>query len=302
MLNPIHLATLRAVVSSGSFNAAASRVGYTASAVSQQMGALERAVGVPLFERSASSTIATATALYLAEESEEILTRLQTLEVAVRRHSGTVPTLRLGSFTTAARHLLPSALAGAFVSTGAVDVHQIDGRDDMLVPLIDQDELDLAIVYRYSGVPTNWPPHLVVRHLLHEPMLLLLRDSDTLTADALARDGIAALAEQTWITLDGDQPHHRALVAACGEAGFAPQISLEVPTTDVLPALVAAGIGAAIVSRLGFQPHAGVAAHPLPLTRQVYAVSPDRAHALVDTVVTELRIAAQEWLAQDSVR
>lgn len=297
MLNPVHLATLRAVVATGSFSAAARRLGYTASAVSQQIGTLERTVGVALFDRTASSARPTPTAIYLAQESEVILGRLQALEVEVRRHAGTVPTLRLGSFTTAARHLLPPALAGAFVATGAVDIHQTDGRDDVLLPLVGSGDLDLAILYLYSGVPANWPSDLVVRHLLDEPMLLLMRNGDTHLAERLAQGGLAALADESWVTLDGDQAHHRALVAACREAGFEPRIALEVPTTDVLPALVAAGIGLAIVSRMGLQVHADVSAHPLSaVTRQVYAVSPDRPNALVDTLVDELRIAAQDWL------
>ncbi|MEU7000061.1 LysR family transcriptional regulator [Nonomuraea sp. NPDC046570] len=51
MLKPEHLRTLREVVQLGSFAAAADRLGYTSSAVSQQMTALERKIGVKLFDR-----------------------------------------------------------------------------------------------------------------------------------------------------------------------------------------------------------------------------------------------------------
>ena len=51
MLSPIHLQTLEVVVATGSFASAARELGYTSSAVSQQMDALERAAGLVLFER-----------------------------------------------------------------------------------------------------------------------------------------------------------------------------------------------------------------------------------------------------------
>ena len=46
-----HLLALVAVVETGTFSGAAERLGYTQSAVSQQVGTLERMVGTPLFER-----------------------------------------------------------------------------------------------------------------------------------------------------------------------------------------------------------------------------------------------------------
>ena len=55
LINPVHLRTLVEVIRLGSFAAAATRLGYTASAVSQQMSALERDTGVTLFQRAARS-------------------------------------------------------------------------------------------------------------------------------------------------------------------------------------------------------------------------------------------------------
>ena len=55
MLNPLHLRTLTTVLEAGSFAVAARRLGYTPSAVSQQIAALERVVRLPLFEREARS-------------------------------------------------------------------------------------------------------------------------------------------------------------------------------------------------------------------------------------------------------
>ena len=55
MLDPLHLRTLTTVLQTGSFAVAARQLGYTPSAVSQQIAALERAVRLPVFERGARS-------------------------------------------------------------------------------------------------------------------------------------------------------------------------------------------------------------------------------------------------------
>ena len=73
MLNPVHLRTLVEVVKTGSFAEAARRLGYTSSAVSQQISAFERAVGVTLFEREAHSIRPASAALLIADRGGELL-------------------------------------------------------------------------------------------------------------------------------------------------------------------------------------------------------------------------------------
>jgi DNA-binding transcriptional LysR family regulator len=80
VLNPVHLHTLRACVRTRSFAEAARELGYTSSAVSQQMFQLERSVGAALFERSARSVRPTAVAEQLAERSGAALGALSTLD------------------------------------------------------------------------------------------------------------------------------------------------------------------------------------------------------------------------------
>ncbi len=76
MLNPVHLQTLTAVIQSGSFADAARQLGYTGSAVSQQIAALERAVKMPLFERDARSVKPTPAGQFVAERSKEAIAAL----------------------------------------------------------------------------------------------------------------------------------------------------------------------------------------------------------------------------------
>lgn len=299
MLNPVHLETLRAVVTAGSFSGAARRLGYTASAVSQQIGILERTVGVSLFDRKPSCAHPTPGALLLAREADVILERLRRAELEVRRLSGNAHTLRIGTFMTAARQLLPRALAEAMLAQGGVDIQQVEGRDDALLPMLVAGDLDLALVYRFPEASARWMPSLHLDHLMDEPMMVLLSRADTDRVDAFRREGLAGLADASWITLDNQQAHHRALVEICRAAGFEPRISLEVHSIDVFPPLVEAGIGAAVVPQLGLPDHAGVIAMPLAgVVRQVYAARVQRDEPLVELLIQKLRQTVDDWCGE----
>jgi DNA-binding transcriptional LysR family regulator len=108
VLNPIHLKTLLEVIRVGSFAAAALRLGYTASAVSQQMSALERATGTHLFERSARTAVPTEAAVVMARHAAKVLTDMDALMAATARvEAGTQHELRLGIFPSLATFALP---------------------------------------------------------------------------------------------------------------------------------------------------------------------------------------------------
>ena len=108
MLEPLHLRTLSTVLQTGSFAAAARRLGYTPSAVSQQIAALERAIRLPLFEREARSIRPTPAAAFLSTRGQEVLATLGALQDDLRGLAdGSIGTVRLGSFPTAGEHLLP---------------------------------------------------------------------------------------------------------------------------------------------------------------------------------------------------
>ena len=89
MVNPVHLRTLLEVIAHGSFAAAAIPLGYTASAVSQQMTALERDTGVALFRRSARSIEPTEAATTMARHARKVLTDID----AVSYTHLTLPTI-----------------------------------------------------------------------------------------------------------------------------------------------------------------------------------------------------------------
>ncbi len=108
MLNPVHLRTLATVLRCGSFADAARQLGYTPSAVSQQISTLERQLKVALFERDARSIRATPAAEFIVENSSAALGSLRTLEDDISLLlGGVIGRIRVGSFPPRASNSFP---------------------------------------------------------------------------------------------------------------------------------------------------------------------------------------------------
>jgi DNA-binding transcriptional LysR family regulator len=257
MLNPLHLRTLTTVLQTGSFAVAARRLGYTPSAISQQIAALERAVRLPLFEREARSIRPTPAAAFLATRGQEVLATLGALQDDLRGLAdGTTGTVRLGSSPTASEHLLPSALAALAVSHPSVEVLLDEGEPDELAPRVQDGDLDVALVYRYTRVPVRQLRALAVAPLLREDLVLMLPSGHPLAEAGEVRLG--ELADAVWVTTRPGSVGAACLQRICAEAGFEPRVSYRSNDYDVIRGLVRSGLGVALMPVLGHVADPGV--------------------------------------------
>ncbi|WP_214106825.1 LysR family transcriptional regulator [Acrocarpospora catenulata] len=129
-----HLLTFQVVHRTGSFATAARELGYTASAVSQQIAALEKETGLTLFEREAHGIRATTVADRLAELSRGMLADVDEFDYQVRRLAkGSSGRLRVGSFTTASVRLVPAALSDFRRRRPGVEITLDDGEPEKLL-------------------------------------------------------------------------------------------------------------------------------------------------------------------------
>ncbi|WP_407548336.1 LysR substrate-binding domain-containing protein [Streptomyces sp. Pv4-95] len=249
MLKPPHLLTLKAVVHTGSFALAARDLGYTASAISQQISALEKDTGLVLFEREAHGIRATAAARHLVDLSTRVLTALDDLDHQVRElATGTTGRLALGSFPTAGVRLVPSALS-AFASTHPRARIQLEeGEPDELLSALSEGELDVALVYEYGLSPRQWPESLAQYPLLREDLVLLRAVGSGIGAE------LPGLAGQRWITSREGTAGALSLTRLCAAAGFAAQVAFRSNNYDVVRELVGTGLGVAVVPALGHEP------------------------------------------------
>ncbi|WP_445281932.1 LysR family transcriptional regulator [Streptomyces sp. DSM 118148] len=146
------LRVLRQIAESGSFTAAATRLGYTQSAVSRQAASLERSAGATLFERRPDGVRLTPAGLTLLRHAR---TMLDCLTAAERDLTGAAPRtepVRLGLFLSAGAALLPPALTRLAVSAPQVTVTTTEGTTPSLIRGLRAGSVDLAVL-------TSRPPH-----------------------------------------------------------------------------------------------------------------------------------------------
>jgi DNA-binding transcriptional LysR family regulator len=150
--SPTGLRVLRAVAQVGSFSAAARSLGYTQSAISRQVAALETVAGRRLFDRSRDGVILTPAGARLLARAVRVLDEL---DAAVRDAAGAdavVGPVRLGAFATAAAGLVPKALASL---PRELQVVLREGTTPVLTRALRAGTLDLAILAR---TPPFRPP------------------------------------------------------------------------------------------------------------------------------------------------
>lgn len=304
MLNPVHLRTLHTVLRTGSFADAARELGYTRSAVSQQITTLERQVRTVLFERDSRGVRPTPAAQFISEHSLDVLGRLQILEDEITLlREGATGRLRLGSFPTASERLLPEALSHFREEHPDVQVRLDEGEEPELVPLVTARELDVAIMYRYGLVPGRVPHGFRTEKLLVEDLIVLMPAEHPMLGGS-SSIGMDQLEQETWIAPRLGTPGAIMMRRLCANAGFDPEIAYRTNNYATTRGLVRAGMGIALVPALGYAPRPGLVGLRLEdhgAYRQVMAV---RAPATTDGswrgLVLALRRAAAS-VAEDSL-
>jgi DNA-binding transcriptional LysR family regulator len=272
MLDVRRLQVLRAVVSSGSVTAAATNLGYTPSAVSQQIAALERQTGLPLLERVGRGVRPTAAGRLLTEHAAIIAQHVAEAETALADlRAGRTGLLTIRYFATAGAALVPPALAKWRVEYPGVqvDLKLIDPGDPL--PEVVRGQADLAIVVSPREQPADG---IRLVHLLDDPYHAVLPKGHRLVAKRVV--DLADMADEPWVNneLSGGRCQD-LMLEACAAAGFTPNFVVESDDYATAQGLVAAGLGVTLLPGLGLgQRHPAVVVRrvrkPEPV-RQIYA-------------------------------
>lgn len=246
----IDLQGLRALVAierGGSVAAAAERLGYTASAVSQQIKKLERDLGAPLLERRGRGVLLTERGRVLVADGEVLLDGLERLTSVASVSHATAP-MRVASFSTATRGLFAPLLG---TGPGTLDVPltitSVDPFEAM--DLVAAGRVDVAVVHNWNSVPLVAPAHVVTEHVCHDEADVVLSAGHPL-ADRPAIDR-ADLVDEAWASTPRGAICHEALLRIFADLGAVPRIVAEDPDFSSLVALAATGAAIALVPRLG---------------------------------------------------
>ncbi|MEU6949823.1 LysR family transcriptional regulator [Streptomyces sp. NPDC046316] len=250
MLDLGRLRALHAVAVHGSVGAAAAALGFSPSAVSQQIAKLERETRTTLLERRGRGVRLTDDAHQLAATAEQLLALVEEAEVRLEERRG-LPSGRLsiGCFASAARGLMPRVLAELGTRHPALDARLTEVDPHISIELVVRGVIDLAVAHDWDIAPMPTPPG-VEQAVIGDDLcdVLVPRDHPMATRASIRRE---ELADERWITQPPGTVCHDWLMQTLRATGYEPHIVHQAEENHTQVALVAAGLGIALVPRLG---------------------------------------------------
>ncbi|MCX4821132.1 LysR family transcriptional regulator [Streptomyces sp. NBC_01142] len=268
MLDVRRMQVLRAVVTSGSVTAAAANLGYTPSAVSQQVTALEKQVGMALLERVGRGVQPTAAGRLLTEHAAIIGKNVAEAETALADlRDGRTGRLSIRYFATAGATLVAPAVAQLRRAHPGVqvDLRLIDPDDPL--PEVKKGRADLAVVVHPRDRPRD---DVRLVHLLDDPYRAVLPKGHRLAAKRVLE--LTDLADEPWVGNEWPEgPCLQIVLDACASAGFSPDFVVDSEDYATAQGFVAAGLG------IGLMPGIVLGSrHPAVVVRKVRNPEPIR--------------------------
>ena len=239
-----HFLALEAVSREHSFAKAAVALGYTQSAVSQQIATLERLVGQKLVERPGGPKPVSLTEAgrLLLTHAEAIAARVAAAQADLTAlEDGEAGTLRVGVFQSVGQRILPELMRRYLASWPKVGVSLTESADDSdLLAQVERGELDLT----FSDLPLTEGPFESVE-LLRDPYVLVVPAGSELAK----RSSPPSLREVAQFQLIG---HKYCRTRIQIETVFREPLDyvFQSDHNQTVQALVAAGVGMALVPRL----------------------------------------------------
>jgi len=269
------LTSLRAVATHGSVVAAADALGFTPSAVSQQVKRLERQTGVPLLERVGRGVMLTRHGRHLVDAGSRLLADLEEVEAGLHRQAGAVSgRLRLTAFSTAMRGMVAPVVRRLRDEHPDLVLALTEREPWDTVDLVASGQTDIGVVHSWGDVPLAIPDHLATTPLASDVAdVVVSLDHPLATRSRVSpRD----LVDEDWIATPEGTICRQWLTRMYDGTGRLPRIAHTSMEFDSHLALVRAGLGIALVPRLGRQPLGdelvALRAHdPVP-TRDIVAV------------------------------
>ncbi|MFZ7087823.1 LysR family transcriptional regulator [Curtobacterium sp. RRHDQ10] len=271
-LDPQTLRVLRALADAGSITGAATALGSSQPAVSQQLQRAEARLGQPLALRGPRGITLTDAGRLLAGHAVHVDAALAAAREELDALGGLARgRVRLAGFPTASSTLVPDVLARLSRTAPGLDVSYVEVEPPEAAAMLQEGEVDLALTFTYVGEEQRPEPSLRSRPIGTDPLVLVTpvdgvhrsggddrtggtAPDPTVGTSAVGQvrtDGpvdLAAHRDSRWI---GGCPRCRGhLLASCRASGFAPDIVLETDNASAVLGLVGAGLGVALLPRL----------------------------------------------------
>ena len=300
MLDVRRLRLLRELHHRGTVSAVADALSYTPSAVSQQLGLLEREAGVELLERVGRRVRLTDAALVLVGHADAILARLEVADADLAAQAGDVRgTVRVASFQTAASALVAPSILALAARHPRLEVELVESEAEEALPMLRAGDVDVVVAEEYEHAPRRREPWMERDGLCLDPLVIALSAAHPLAADDGPID-LADLREERWAATRPITAFADMLERTCRlQGGFEPHIAHRANDLRLLLELVGAGLCVALLPSLGHpREQSGVVVRPVApdgLFRSIFAAGRaghDR-HPALRAVVAELRRQAE---------
>lgn len=250
-MDPRRLMIFRTVTRAGSLGAAARELGWSQPAVSQHLRQLEREAGCTLLLRGPRGVRPTEAGALLLARVDTIAAQL---DMAAEELAGVASLrrgrVRLAAFPSASATLVPPALARLAEASPGLDVALTEAEPPAARALLDDGQVDVALVFGYREAPVPTAADLAWVPLGREPVRLVLPPRRVAGRQAVTLD---VLADEPWIA--GCERCRAHLVHLCAEAGFTPHIRHVTDDYVVVQNLVAAGLGVALLPKSALDAH-----------------------------------------------
>jgi len=275
MIDLAALVALRAVDTHGSVIAAADALGFTPSAISQQVKRLERQTSVALLERVGRGVMLTREGRHLVDAGGQLLADLESIEAGLHQQAGIVAGhLRITAFSTAMRGLVAPHVRDLRVAHPDLTLTITEREPWDTIELVSSGQADVGVAHSWGDVPLSIPDHLATTSLPEDVADVVVHASHPLASRA--RVSPRDLVDEGWIATPEGTICREWLSRMYQGTGRQPLIAHESMEFQSHLALVRAGLGIALVPRLGREELADDlvalrASDPVP-TRNIVAV------------------------------
>ncbi len=276
MLDTHRLRVLREFAERGTIAATAAALGYTPSAVSQQLAALEREAGAILLDRTARAAELTDAGRRLVDHAERILELIEAAEADMSA-GGPTGRVTVTAFPTAAVAFGPALVRRVRANPGMSLLLRETQREEGL-RLVRTGEVDVALVADWTGRLASSDMGALRFFPLVRDRVVLVVPRGHPAADPSRPVDLEQLRHEPWLAAPTGEPSRQAVDRLLAGTGEMPPAPWEFEGLSTVLSLVARGIGIAALPRLtlSFGDHRRVAVRELPgdgPAREVYAVA-----------------------------
>jgi DNA-binding transcriptional LysR family regulator len=275
MLDTNRLRVLREFAERGTIAATAAALGYTPSAVSQQLAALEREAGAVLLDRTARAAELTDAGRRLVDHAERILSLIEAAEADLSA-AGPTGRVTVTAFPTAAVAFGPALVRRVRANPGMSLLLRETQREEGM-RLVRTGEADVALVADWTGRLASSDTSTLRFFPLVRDQVVLVVPRGHPAADPDNPVDLDQLRDEPWLAAPPGEPSRQAVDRLLASTGGMPPAPWEFEGLSTVLSLVARGIGIAALPRLTLSvgDYRRVAVRELPgdPAREVYAVA-----------------------------